>query len=196
MKALALWLLCLAFVPTARGESPTRRVIEPQPGAPLRVAAGERLQAVVEVASGLTPPPGVQTERALRGFAARACWRRGCRPLTVRNVRPVDAHSLRYRVEAPLPRDLSGGLYDLELRFPGGSGRVIGGLEVLPPARASDEMAKTRLPEPSGCAVSSVAGAPGFPGLLAIAVCWTLARRLRPQSTRGIELANPRSEGP
>lgn len=195
MRAVAL-LLCLVLPTVAKAESLARRVVDPRAGAPLRVAAGDRLQAVVEVASGLTPPPGIQTERALRGFAARACSARGCRPLTVRNVRPLDAHSLLYRVEAPIPRDMGRGLYDLELRFPGGGDRVSGGLEVLAPARASDELAKMGSAELSGCAVSSLDAAPRFPGLLAIAVCWTLARRLRPRTARGIELANPRSEGP
>jgi hypothetical protein len=105
-----------------------RALLAPQSDAPARVVAGGTLSATVDVATGLTPPPGIQEDRALRLFAITLCadgidlgaGARRCFPLAVRNVRPVDGSSLRYRVEAPVPVWVAPWVYDLTLRFPGG----------------------------------------------------------------------------
>jgi hypothetical protein len=92
------------------------------------LAPGGLLSVVLDVATGLTPPPGIQEDRALRLFTLSLCAQgidlggggRRCFPLAVRNLRPVDGTSLRYRVEAPVPVWVAPWIYDLTLRFPGG----------------------------------------------------------------------------
>ena len=119
-------LLCsLAFAATARAE---RELLAPRTESPAVVAPGALLSLQVDVATGLTPPPGIQEDRALRMFAVSLCadgidlggGARRCFPLAVRNVRPLDGSSLRYRVEAPVPVWVAPWIYDLTLRFPGG----------------------------------------------------------------------------
>lgn len=124
MRRALLWLgLLLACAGQARAQPRGRGLIAPSSAEPIMIAQEGELRVTVRVATGLTPPPGVQTERALRGFGLRLCASeaRVCTPVAVRNVRPLAAHSLAYRVEARLPVGLSPGMYDLELRFPGGS---------------------------------------------------------------------------
>lgn len=132
-------LASLLFCADVRADEGYRRgVLLPRPHMPLRVEPGQRVWAEVRTASGLTPPPGVQSERALRGFAARACARglalsapaELCTRLLVRDVRPRSAHGFEYRVELLVPAGFAWGRYDLELRFPGGAERVLDGLEV------------------------------------------------------------------
>lgn len=99
---------------------------------------GQRLVVLVEVATGLTPPPGVQEERAHRAFALALCadgidlgaGARRCFPLPIANLRPSDGTSLRYRLEAVLPIWLAPGRYLLQLRFPGGSAQAAEALVV------------------------------------------------------------------
>lgn len=135
-----------------------------------RVRPGERLTVEFEAAHGLTPPPGIQNERALRGFAARLCSG-ACVPLAALNVRPRDGWSLLYRVEFAVPAELAAGRYDLDVRFPGALESVPGGVEVAE-ARPAPPPAATRV---GGCAL-----APGSPsssalGLLLAAVSAKLA---------------------
>ena len=192
MTRLALLSLVLACAASARADALVRGLISPSREQPSALHAGERLQMTVRVASGLTPPPGVQTERALRGFVARACSERAtsttgeperCTRLTVRNVRPTDAHSLIYRVEAPLPRDLPAGLYHLELRFPGGVSRAPHALRVAAPPQAitSAEPSAGRATE--GCAASGAPFGGSALGLLLLAISRKL-RASRPPRTR------------
>lgn len=181
--ALTLLLASLAIAPLGvRAERIERGLLAPSAELPAQVAAGGMLRLRVRVASGLTPPPGVQSERALRGFALRLCEPRSeaadsiaesartgaegglagdtaasCLPLTVRNVRPVDAHSLVYRVEAPVPARFPTGVYDVELRYPGGSGRAERAAQVLDAAQ-TDEPSREAADVPSearggGCAL-------------------------------------------
>jgi hypothetical protein len=127
-----------------------RRLIAPAAGQPARALPGGVLQLLVEVATGLTPPPGLQEDRAHRGFSISLCARglplgapeRSCFPLVVRNVRPVDARSLRYRIEAPLPVWVAPGRYDLALRFPGGQVELPAGVEVGPLAPGAPPLAE------------------------------------------------------
>jgi hypothetical protein len=115
-----------------------RGLIAPHSDRPARVVPGALLALTVEVATGLTPPPGVQEDRAHRAFALSLCadgldlgaGRRRCFPLPVHNVRPCDAISLRYRVEARVPDWLAPSRYDLSLRFPGGQAHAPGALVV------------------------------------------------------------------
>ncbi len=137
----AAWLVTHGHVAAAPG----RGLEAPTAQRPAHVACGEQLELLVRVASGLTPPPGIQSERALRGFAARLCAdgiamaapARLCTPLFVRNVRPRDPHSLLYRMQMVVPVALARGRYDLDVRFPGGSdhadGGIIVGSESAPP---------------------------------------------------------------
>jgi hypothetical protein len=105
-----------------------RALLAPSSDAPADVVPGGTLSVLVDVATGLTPPPGIQEDRALRMFAITLCadgidlggGERRCFPLAVRNLRPLDGSSLRYRVEAPVPVWVAPWLYDLTLRFPGG----------------------------------------------------------------------------
>jgi hypothetical protein len=122
--AFAFVLACAA----SAAASPTRGLLSPTRDSPAFAQRGGQLFVDVQVASGLTPPPGIQSERALRGFVARLCAdgaalggpARLCTPTAVRDVRPHAGHSLVYRVELRVPFGLAPGRYDLELRFPGG----------------------------------------------------------------------------
>jgi hypothetical protein len=116
-----------------------RGLITPKSAAPARLAPGELLAIEVEVATGLTPPPGIQEERAHRAFALALCadgldlgaGARRCFALGIENLRPLDAVSLRYRVEARLPVWLAPSRYDLSLRYPGGAVEASGALRVV-----------------------------------------------------------------
>lgn len=99
---------------------------------------GQALTLLVESATALTPPPGVQEERAHRAFAVSLCAEgvalqsaaRSCFPLQVRNVRPLDGASLRYRVEAAVPTWVAPSRYQLRARFPGADVEVAGSVVV------------------------------------------------------------------
>ncbi len=129
---------------------PWRGLEQPSSERPAQVARGGGLELRVHVGSALTPPPGVQTERALRGFAARLCAdgvpiaapARMCLPLVVRNVRPRDAQSLVYRMQMRVPDALAEGRYDLDVRFPGGSDRAAGAVWVGPPTASPAELSE------------------------------------------------------
>ena len=126
-------MLCLASPALAE-----RRLLSPSVEQPARVAPGSTLSLVVEVATALSPPPGIQEERAHRAFAVTLCAEglplaapaRVCFPLAVRNLRPLDGNSLRYRVEAPVPLWVAPSTYDLAVRFPGGEARLTQGVRV------------------------------------------------------------------
>jgi hypothetical protein len=122
---LGVLLFVLALATPVSAE---RELLAPRTDAPAEVAPGGILSLQVDVATGLTPPPGIQEDRALRMFALSLCAEgvdlgggtRRCFPLAVRNVRPLDGTSLRYRVDAPVPIWVAPWIYDLTLRFPGG----------------------------------------------------------------------------
>jgi hypothetical protein len=187
MRRLALVLLSSLTLTGANAEAEsTRALLVPSRAVPLRVNAGEPLNLIVRVASGLTPPPGVQSERALRGFALRLCdaaesqtpRQEACRAVAVRNVRPVDAHSFVYRVEAPLPAAFAGGAYDVELRFPGGHAYVARGVLISAsgaPGTLKDREAARSVPSLSGCSVEGETPGDAVRGLLLLALSWKLA---------------------
>jgi hypothetical protein len=64
------WVAALDVPALSELETPELRVVYPVRGLPAVVAAGDVLVARVLLPAALTPPPGVQQERALTGFAA------------------------------------------------------------------------------------------------------------------------------
>lgn len=125
---LAWWPTCAqrAFVPETVGVS---ELLYPRPGLPAVARPGERLTTRVRLAAPLTPPPGVQQEKALRGWSAslegRSTWRtEGAEhryPLRVADVRPDTRGSSVFRASIDLPPWMAPGTYDLVIRAPGGA---------------------------------------------------------------------------
>ncbi|HEX5660753.1 MAG TPA: hypothetical protein VFX59_26350 [Polyangiales bacterium] len=145
--------------------------------------AGERLRVELETPHGLTPPPGIQNERALRGFAARLCAEARCVPLAALNVRPRDGWSMVYSAEFAIPAELPPGHYALDVRFPGGLSTLPGGVTV----QAGPAAPPTR-PRPSGCSVAGGAGQGAPLGLLLLAVSRKLGPARRARSRCGNSL--------
>jgi hypothetical protein len=151
-----------------------RGVLSPSAAHPAELAPGGLLTLEVEVATGLTPPPGIQDERAHRAFAITLCAEgldlgggtRRCFPLAVTNVRPFDAASLRYRVVARLPIWLAPSTYDLSLRFPGGQAELVGALQVRGAQR--EQLSGAARVTRRGAAIELEAGA--APGLVRVHV--------------------------
>jgi hypothetical protein len=122
----------LAALPECAGERVPAgaQLLYPRPGLPALVAAGDTLIVRARLSLPLTPPPGVQQERALEGFEAQLVGHAqvlsGQRveqstPLEVVNVRPEGPSSLRYRLSLPVPAWVAPGTYDLLLRAKGAS---------------------------------------------------------------------------
>ncbi|HEX6242995.1 MAG TPA: hypothetical protein VFZ61_18910, partial [Polyangiales bacterium] len=63
-------LASVLLAPRALAE---RGLIAPRTDRPLRVTPGGLLTLEVEVATGLTPPPGIQEDRAHRAFGLSLC---------------------------------------------------------------------------------------------------------------------------
>ncbi len=143
------------------------------------VHAGERLRVELETPHGLTPPPGIQNERALRGFTARLCAEH-CVPLVALNVRPRDGWSLVYRAEFAVPAELAPGHYELDVRFPGGLARLPGGVTIEPAVAAPSSAILAE-----GCAVAARPGAGAPLGLLLVALSGKLGAGRRARYLRG-----------
>jgi hypothetical protein len=114
-------------------------ILYPRPGLPAVVAQGERLVTRVRVPSGLTPPPGIQQDRALVGWSAdllgegipiedRARHRYALR---VVDVRPDGPSSLVYRASILVPHWAAPGTYGLRMTAPGGGHAVAGSVRVV-----------------------------------------------------------------
>lgn len=174
--ALALGLALTAGA--AAQEESARRALAPRTESPVTSVEGGEISAIVEVATALALPPGVQSERALRGFAARACpsvdAAARCTPLFVRNVRPVDARSLLYRMQIVLPASLAPGVHDLEVRFPGGEASVARGLLVTraAPRPLARSVASAQA---ESCALAGDREPGALVGLLVGVLSWKLA---------------------
>lgn len=170
--ALALGLLLCASNARAERRLPVQ--------VPSMVRAGERLQIELETPYGLTPPPGIQNERALRGFSARLCTEARCVPLAALDVRPRDGWSTFYRAEFGLPAALVPGHYELDVRFPGGLAGLPGGVTVGAPAPAVERV----LPS-AGCAVAASPGRDAPLGLLLVVLSRKLGAARRARSACG-----------
>ena len=124
------WLVDLrpCSEPDARASLGQMELVYPQAGLPAVVAAGDQIVARVRVPSGLTPPPGVQSERALARWSASLLGYGTpldqpvsyVYPLSVTNVRPETGSSLLYRVALRVPAWAAPGAYALRLAAPGG----------------------------------------------------------------------------
>ncbi|MCB9599838.1 MAG: hypothetical protein H6721_10595 [Sandaracinus sp.] len=124
---LVWWPRCAQerFAPERIGRS---ELLYPRPGFPAVARPGDRLTTRVRLVAPLTPPPGVQQEKALRGWAAelegRPTWRvEGAEhryPLRVADVRPDTRQSTVFRASVDLPPWMAPGTYDLVIRVPGG----------------------------------------------------------------------------
>ena len=130
----------------ARGGGTT--LLYPRPGLPAVVAAGERLVVRVRLPAPLTPPPGIQQDRARVGWslslvgqgrvlatdpADRADHRYRLR---VADVRPDSGSSMVYRATVMVPRWAAPGTYDVEVGAPGGRDRITAAVRILEPDAA------------------------------------------------------------
>lgn len=159
----------LAVLPECAGEQVlpgVAQLLYPRAGLPALVAAGESLVVRARLALPLTPPPGVQQERALEGFEAElighALPLAGAEniaqryPLALVDVRPEGPSSLRYRLAFPLPAWVAPGSYDLVLRAKGASLRADSAVRVLA-VGAAPRLAWTRVPVPADNAAALLA---------------------------------------
>ena len=132
-------------------------ILYPRPGLPAVVAQGERLVTRVRVPSGLTPPPGIQQDRALVGWSAHlvgagvaldpAAEHRY--PVRVVDVRPDGGSSLVYRATILVPHWAAPGTYGLRMSAPGGSDALNGSVRIV--ARGeSARIALARFDAPEG----------------------------------------------
>ena len=134
------WLALLPACSIPEQSAPALELVYPEPDLPAVVAAGDTLVARVRVPAALTPPPGVQQERALRGWSAEL--RGGGIPfgaaaldhrhtLFVTAVRPDTGSSLVYRIRLEVPAYAAPGPYDFWLRTPFGERHAAGAVVVM-----------------------------------------------------------------
>ncbi len=123
------------------GELGRMALLYPRPFLPAIVGAGEPLIVRVRVPSALTPPPGIQRERALYGWSAsidgdgvvlddRAEHRYRLR---VADVRPDGPTSMIYRATLPIPRYAAPGTYSIRITAPGGSDSMRAAVRIVDP---------------------------------------------------------------
>ncbi|MBI2898431.1 MAG: PKD domain-containing protein [Deltaproteobacteria bacterium] len=98
---------------------PETAIAAPTRGAPLVAAPGDRIVADLVLRLPLTPPPGVQQERALNGFRGTATGyadlgERPTYPLQVTMIRP-GGPGTSYRATLELPPWMAPGVYDIEV---------------------------------------------------------------------------------
>jgi hypothetical protein len=144
----------LAAQATDGGLAPfARGLVASAEDGPLRAEPGSTFSFLVQPATAVTPPPGVQEPRAHRAFSVWLCAQglslgapaRLCFPLAVADLRPEASHSLAYRLHVSLPRWVAPGSYELGVRFPGGSALRPGGLRVGAQDEPSCELRVTPL---------------------------------------------------
>jgi len=136
---LALYPEC-GFGPEARALG-RMALIYPRVGLPAVVSPGDVLTARVRVPSGLTPPPGVQKDRALVGWSAELVGQsaRFGEPAEHRyrtrvfDVRPDGQSTLVYRASVHIPVWAAPGTYGLRMTAPGGRDAVAGAVRILEP---------------------------------------------------------------
>ncbi|MGD8862393.1 MAG: hypothetical protein PVI30_20445 [Myxococcales bacterium] len=165
-------------------------LVYPRAGLPAVVRAGDDLVARVRLPVALTPPPGIQQARALRGFRARL-WG-GAVPLgrevpvarvavPVVDVRPDGPRSLVYRVRIPVPAWLAPGSYLLSLRVPGGQWLRSDALRVI---EADAPVRMAWLPSPRPVLDAAFAAQPVDVWLAAAAVSARPSARATPHGIR------------
>lgn len=120
----------LEALPVCAQETPHRTgptaLLYPRPGLAALVRPGEDLVTRVRVAAPLTPPPGHQQEKALRGWSAELRGHRTARAddadhryrMRVADVRPDSHSTLVYRATVHIPPWLAPGTYDLAVEAP------------------------------------------------------------------------------
>lgn len=112
---------------------PDTALVTPSPGAPIVVQPGGAFWIDIVVRIPLTPPPGVQQERALNDFAAVATGtadlgERPVVPLPVTKIRPGGAQATHYRAVVEVPGWMPEGVWDLAVTgrgFDGGASRAL-----------------------------------------------------------------------
>jgi hypothetical protein len=134
------WLAVMSACNERALSEPTLELVYPNEDLPAVVAAGDSLFARVRVPAALTPPPGVQQERALSGWSAELIGEGvvlGRMPLKHRHslpvvsVRPDAGSSLLYRVRMAVPAYAAPGTYTLRVRTPFGDREVDRALRVI-----------------------------------------------------------------
>jgi hypothetical protein len=136
------WLAVLGACSERAVSAANLELVYPSERLPAISPAGDALVARVRVPAALTPPPGVQQERALSGWSAEligdgivlgsvAVAHR--HSLGVISVRPDAGSSLVYRVRLALPAYVAPGSYALSLRTPFGDRRAERAVAVINP---------------------------------------------------------------
>ncbi|MFK7999783.1 MAG: hypothetical protein AB8H86_09305 [Polyangiales bacterium] len=148
-RAVLVLLLCAASTASAQNANPANdwlvafplcamgddafqggetAVLYPRPGLAALLHGGETLVTRVRLATPLTPPPGHQQEKALRGWSVELLGRAGRitrsnvehrYTLRVSDVRPDSRAGLVYRASIPIPPWVAPGTYDVRLKAPG-----------------------------------------------------------------------------
>jgi hypothetical protein len=150
IRAALVLLLCTASVAHAQNANPANdwlvafplcamgneafqggetKVLYPRPGLAALLHGGETLVTRVRLATPLTPPPGHQQEKALRGWSVELLGRAGrLSPSThvehryelrVSDIRPDSRAGLVYRASIPIPPWVAPGTYDVRIKAPG-----------------------------------------------------------------------------
>jgi hypothetical protein len=136
------WLAVLAACSERAASAANLDLLYPSERLPALCPAGDVLVARVRVPAALTPPPGVQQERALSGWSAEligdgivlgsvAVAHR--HSLAVISLRPDAGSSLVYRVRLAVPAYVAPGSYALSLRTPFGDRRAERAVAVIGP---------------------------------------------------------------
>lgn len=100
------------------------KLLYPRPGLPALVRPGALLVTRVRLPTPLTPPPGYQQEKALRGWSVELLGRgfvvggEHRYELRVSDVRPDADEGLVYRASIRIPPWVAPGVYDLRLQGP------------------------------------------------------------------------------
>jgi hypothetical protein len=123
------WLALFPECDAASAATPRLELLYPQSGLPAVVTAGDSLIVRLRLPAALTPPPGVQQERALDEFSAElsgegmaigktvAVHRHA---LAVLALRPDSGSSLVYRMRLAIPAYVAPGSYRLRVQTPFG----------------------------------------------------------------------------
>jgi hypothetical protein len=160
------WLVALADRGPERTGPPRLALIYPQTELPALLGAGETLLVRLQLPAALTPPPGVQQERALRGFSAEligagielggAHSLRYVLPIVA--IRPDAGTTLLYRVRLDLPAYAAPGTYGIVLHTPFGERRAERSVRVLS-AGTPPRIARCPPPSAANAAGSANTGA-------------------------------------